>query len=622
MKSVSLTRGKVVAHQGRNFEIIRVLDLKHVLAANTITGEHKRIPVSSIKNPKDKPIANSSIELVSVPDERWDIAQKRFEIIRPFLMQEMVRTQASVDSRAKGYNISAPTLYRWLRAYDNWPELVSLLPQIKTGGKGKSRLSPELNEVIEEVIVNSYLNKQKKSITRTYRDLQMLCNDKGINPPHLNTLRNKISLLVEKDVRKLRDGKKSASKYDPITASFPGGDFPLEVVQIDHTPLDLIVVDEVYRLPIGRPYLTAAIDIYSRMVIGFYLTLEAPSAMSVGMCLTHALLPKEQWLNELEVSGDWPCWGMIDSLHMDNAQEFRGKVVERACQNYGIRIEFRPVARPQFGGHIERLLGTFSKEVHALPGSTFSNIQERGEYNSDKHSAMTLKETEKWLTTYIVNVYHQKIHSELKTTPFAKYEAGILGTKLTPSRGLPRKITDDRRLRLDFLPYLDRSVQRYGLLVDGIYYYHDCLRHWVLSEESRVSKKKKLFTVRRDPRDISAVYFYDPELEEYFEIPYRDITHPVITLWELKAVRKQLKESGENDFDEKVIFKAFKNMNEIEENAVKKTKSVRRKQQRKKEASRSKLKETESKLGGIESQSGDKPLVDIWDDIMPFDEID
>ena len=37
----------------------------------------------------------------------------------------------------------------------------------------------------------------------------------------------------------------------------------LEQVQADHTPIDVIVVDERHRLPVGRPYLTVAIDVCS-----------------------------------------------------------------------------------------------------------------------------------------------------------------------------------------------------------------------------------------------------------------------------------------------------------------------------------------------------------------------
>lgn len=35
--------------------------------------------------------------------------------------------------------------------------------------------------------------------------------------------------------------------------------------------------------------------------------------------------------------------------------------------------EWRPVAKPRYGAHIERLLGTLNEEIHGLAGTTFSN---------------------------------------------------------------------------------------------------------------------------------------------------------------------------------------------------------------------------------------------------------
>src|SRR5262249_36672907 len=53
---------------------------------------------------------------------------------------------------------------------------------------------------------------------------------------------------------------------------------PLEVVQIDHTEIDIIVVDELTRTPLpGRPWLTLAIDVFSRVVTGFHVSMSAPS---------------------------------------------------------------------------------------------------------------------------------------------------------------------------------------------------------------------------------------------------------------------------------------------------------------------------------------------------------
>jgi len=96
--------------------------------------------------------------------------------------------------------------------------------------------------------------------------------------------------------------KVARAQFEPHKGSFPNADYPLAVIQIDHTPIDLILVDDEERLPIGKAYLTIAIDVYSRMLAGFVVTLEAPSAMSAGLCVVDAILPKEARLAKWEIT--------------------------------------------------------------------------------------------------------------------------------------------------------------------------------------------------------------------------------------------------------------------------------------------------------------------------------
>ena len=77
----------------------------------------------------------------------------------------------------------------------------------------------------------------------------------------------------------------------------------MEILQIDHTLVDVIVVDQEQRLPIGRPWLTLAIDVASRMVAGFHISLWAPSVVSLCLALSHAVLPKASWLADREQTG-------------------------------------------------------------------------------------------------------------------------------------------------------------------------------------------------------------------------------------------------------------------------------------------------------------------------------
>jgi putative transposase len=43
----------------------------------------------------------------------------------------------------------------------------------------------------------------------------------------------------------------------------------------------------------GRPWVTIAFDIATRVVLGFVLSLNRPSAVAVGLALSMAALPKD-----------------------------------------------------------------------------------------------------------------------------------------------------------------------------------------------------------------------------------------------------------------------------------------------------------------------------------------
>lgn len=395
-------------------------------------------------------------------------------------------------------------------------------------------------------------------------------------------------------------------------------------MQIDHTKLDIILVDDHYRQPIGRPWITLAFDVYSRMVTGFYVSFDPPSALSTGLCLAHSILPKDKWLAQNGIKSEWPVWGLPTTIHVDNAKEFRGEMLQKACDEYDINIEWRPVGRPNFGAHIERALGTFSKEIHTLPGTTFSNTHSKGDYKSEKHAALTLSEFETWLSIYIADVYHQKIHSALNTAPIDAYKKGVLGDEKQPGCGLPPKITDEDRLRLNFMPFERRTVQDYGVVVEEIHYYHDVLRHWINAPDPKDSKRKRKFTFRCDPRDISVIWFFDPEIQTYYPIPYRDTSHPAISIWELREAKNKVTSDKRRHLSERSIFDAYDRMREIETEALAKSKAARRANQR-----RIHHQQVEKPLIttlSVKSPEPECPVISestpVIPDIMPFDEMD
>jgi len=605
---LAIDRGSDVAAHGRRFVITHVLDLDAVMAQDTDTGLSERLAIADLHPIDfDDVLVQVTPDLSQLDGQDWDEARRRYALIKPFLA--LGRTvRADVEAAAKAYGVEASTVYRWMRYYRPTGKLSSLLPIRSSGGRGKSRVAPAADEIMNAAIETFYLTSQQPSVKATADEVARLCRAAGVEAPHRNTVRARINARSERlRLHRRAHSKLASDRFDARPGQFDAANSPLSVVQIDHTKLNIMLVDEDERRSIGRPWLTLAIDVYSRMVVGFLVSLDPPGASSAGLCLTHAILPKETWLAKLGVAANWPCWGMPAMIHMDNAREFRGEMLLRACEEYGIEIDFRQVARPHYGAHIERMMGTLSTALERLEGATFSSPAHKGEYDSEVRGAMTFREFEYWFAEFVTGVYHQRFHEGIKTTPLQRWREAILGTADQPGIGVIKRPTNEERIRLDFMPYIERTIQQYGVQADDIQYYSDVLRPYI-NATSKNGKRK--FVFRRDPRDISIIYFWDPDLRQYAEVPYRNSSHPPISLWELRDIQKILAKDSRAIVDEEAIFQTYERMRAHQEQAIKATKAVRRsKEQRKAHGRRERLVLPTPPL----------PDFDIPADIAPFE---
>jgi putative transposase len=162
-------------------------------------------------------------------------------------------------------------------------------------------------------------------------------------------------------------------------------------------------------------------------------------------------------------------------------------VIGRACRDHDINVVRRPPREPRYGGHIERGFRTWLNRTRRLKGTTFSNVEEKGEYDSEGRAIMTRAELEKWFTIYIAKVYAHKFHAGIKTTPLAKYKEGILGTADRPGVGLPDRIAEPTA----FMPFEERTIQEYGILINHIFFWDDALRPWIHARDPEDPKRPR-----------------------------------------------------------------------------------------------------------------------------------
>ncbi|MDN3562853.1 Mu transposase C-terminal domain-containing protein [Paeniroseomonas aquatica] len=506
-------------------------------------------------------------DLSLIPEEAWREAQRRAEVIRP-LAERGHGPRHLVRAASVSLGLSERQTYTLLRrCREAEGALTALLPGRSGGGRGRTRLDAGTEALLRRIVEEGYLSPQKRSAAWVVEQVLGRCRQAGMALPSPNTVRRRLKALSPTDLR--RRGEEYP-EVKPVHGHAPPARHPLDVVQVDHTPMDLVLVDPLDREPIGRPWVTVAIDTHSRCIAGFHVTLEAPSATSVGLCLTHMAMDKAPWLALRGVEADWPVAGKPRRVGVDNAAEFHSAAFERGCAQHGIAIDWRPPGRPQFGGIVERVIGTLMGLVHGLPGTTFSDIGQRGAYDSDKAACLTLDELERWLAVAIAKYYHLRPHEGLGgQAPLRRWQEGVAA--LAAEGGAIPVPRDPRAYLMDFLPVVRRTLRRDGIRLDHITYFSSALRAWIVQRD-----RPDPLLIRRDPRDLSRVFVLDPKDDGYLEVPTRDLSRPAISLWEHRLALRRVRARHRGKVDEAGLYAAVGEMRAMEREATRLTRSARR----------------------------------------------
>ena len=236
--SLKLTKGEIVSHKKTAYRIIDIINFETAYCENIKTHRKETLSINSLE-----PLSDTSdlhhVDIENISDKDWDIINKRYSAIKPLLGTSYGRKD--VDKRAKETGVSHVTIYRWLDLYLNAGTLDGLIPEKRGVKKGTGRILGAVEKIIKDVIKEVYLNPQRLTVENVIIEVRRRCIQKGIDKiPHANTIRKRVSEINDYDRIAKRRGKDRA---DAIYQSMPGkleAEFPLDIVQIDHTPVDII----------------------------------------------------------------------------------------------------------------------------------------------------------------------------------------------------------------------------------------------------------------------------------------------------------------------------------------------------------------------------------------------
>ena len=552
-----LRRGAHVRIGPARYLILKKLDATSWQLENTATGEwcrfaeedlldrftrHELMFDGGIENRQaDKGTPHLNRSLLGYPPELITAVQNRVQYLKEIDRQQPIAITSETmqplislvserinDTKPPGWRTLARDYRKWLNAGRDVRAVI--LRYSDRGG-------PEVKSVIDEVIAELYLTAERKRVPEVHLEIvrrlaeanQFRPADAPLSIPSQRAIYRVIERMSPYERLVARYGKRRAEVEFRVTGIGPETSRALQRVSMDHTPSDIIVVDDNTMLPLGRPTITSALDEHTRCPTGFYTGFEPPSCLSVMRCLKHAILPKTYVPREFPaVKNSWKCYGVPELVVVDNPPEFHSSHFERACLQVGTDIQYAKVLVPWYKGKLERFQGTMNHDlVHGNPGTTFSNILERDEYDPTRHAVVKLSTFRAMLHKWIIDVYLQTPHRGIKDTPAHRWHTDMstLPPPLPPAAG-------DLDLVLGMTA--QRVVFHYGIELESLKYNAP-----ELGELRRRLGAGMKVELTFDPGDLGHINVLDPERGAYIPVPAIDQAYAKgLSLWQHKVIRR------------------------------------------------------------------------------------
>lgn len=465
----------------------------------------------------------------AVPPKYRKTMLRRIAIIRP-LLQKCRATAKEVENIARAHDICARTVWNYLAAHRHGGA-DALVPLWGLGPRPAPKLrNQKAQDIFDVIVTNDYLKAPGISRSEVVKRVHDACALKGIAVPVRSKLYRMLDAIPEATVTLEREGRKTYERRflsTPTRYTDTEVVHPLQLIEFDHTLLDIELVDEVSDLVLGRPWLTLGFDAYCRLPWGFYLSFDPPSAVSVMMCIRHGVLFKDA-KNRHGTQHEWALWGVPQMILVDNAREFRSDYMRTLTESIESDLRFRPPGKPRYGGVIERSgFGTLNQRLlHNLLGNTKTNVNVKVRSHDPKTKAVwTMPRFQTGLYIYFTDWYPNEPHRGLKgRTPLQVWNEGL------DFVGMPRYPADVQAFLQATLPICRRSVLREGIIKQHIHYNHPSLRALIGSRTPVM--------VRWNPLDLSYVEARSPRGDRWIRADAQDPLTMRMTAMEYHQVRR------------------------------------------------------------------------------------
>ncbi|WP_299734231.1 transposase family protein [uncultured Endozoicomonas sp.] len=509
-----------------------------------------------------------NVDFMSLPGRYKKEAKRRLEYIEQikedsisvFTESKILPSIKKVSQRLEEKPPSWRTVIRWINSYNKAGQSIrGLIPNFHRIGREKGRFNNSEEKFIDDAI-ESYKKMERPSIKTVYCNLkatienhnQEVTTTQELKVPSYHTFYSRVKRMAPFELSQAREGKLITRAVFRERQGYKKTTRILERAEIDHTKLDLFVVDDDNDIPLGRPIITSIIDHYSRSVLGFNIGFEAADHVSVIKALKHAISTKS-YIRKIypKIINDWPVYGKPARLVTDRGKEFESASMDDICLDLGIVLQRNPAKMPWYKARIESHFNVINRELlDDIPGKTFSSIQDKKEYDPVKNATIRFSKFIELFHIWVVDIYQQTPRAESTLVPDKWWRDSA--EKYPP---IPVSFK-----KLDVLISLPgkRKIQKYGIKRDNIIYD---------SKELFDYRCKYGFVevkIKYNPDDLGKIFVLNENDGSFFEARAVDFEYADgLSVYQHKKIKEHRKKEIDSCINPVNLAKSKKIMQEI-----------------------------------------------------------
>lgn len=446
---IRLTVGNVLMIQDTPWRIMG-LGTQMVTLRND-QGELHELQISEIPRSAVEVTQPPRSSLLEYRDKDVEEAVRRLQLIR---LWSASKCGPPKDKRA--------SYYRWKADYERGEAetgdgLLNLIPNRAEQGERDPVHPEKVRLLMLRMLKEVHETSIAPSLKATHKEVDTIMKNEaeyaGLMVPSYETLRRLQKTRPISEVTKSRRGRRAANQVEPTLAQKEGekpirGLFPWHIVECDHTPADIQLVDENGTPLTGQTWLTVITDTFSRMPLAWRLTVKGEGAEQEAWSrespwkaddvATPSAKRLASMLRELAATHQqWPV-----RLHVDNGSDFRSKAFELVLARRGVTVSNRSPGNPRRGPTVESFLNSVNNGAfHQIAGNKKIMKYYRSVTKTvapSAHARYTLEQAHAMLDHWMIDVFPFSEHTGLQRKPADAYREGM-----ALSRDVIRVINDD-----------------------------------------------------------------------------------------------------------------------------------------------------------------------------------